>query len=125
MVVNFIWAVLCIFAFFIRTPMEFYVAATGVGMVMGGIQALSRSTYSKLIPETKDTTSFSVFMTLQRRWGSLSGWPCLEPLIRSLEVCVTRYYSLSFFLFPVLYFYLVFPTIVQENKSKLRYWHNN
>ena len=60
-VVNFIWAVLCIFAFFIRTPMEFYVAATGVGMVMGGIQALSRSTYSKLIPETKDTTFFSFY----------------------------------------------------------------
>ena len=72
-VVNFIWAVLCIFAFFIRTPMEFYVAATGVGMVMGGIQALSRSTYSKLIPETKDTTSFFSFYDVTEKVGIIIG----------------------------------------------------
>ena len=72
-VVNFIWAVLCIFAFFIRTPMEFYVAATGVGMVMGGIQALSRSTYSKFIPKTKDTTSFFSFYDVTEKVGIIVG----------------------------------------------------
>ena len=67
--VNFIWAVLCIFAFFIREPIEFYIAAGGVGMVMGGIQALSRSTYSKLIPETNDTTSFFSFYDVTEKLG--------------------------------------------------------
>ncbi len=72
-VVNFIWAILCIFAFFIRTPLEFYIAAGGVGMVMGGIQALSRSTYSKLIPETKDTTSFFSFYDVTEKVGIIFG----------------------------------------------------
>ena len=72
-VVNSIWAVLCIFAFFIRTPIEFYIAAGGVGMVMGGIQALSRSTYSKLIPETNDTTSFFSFYDVTEKVGIIIG----------------------------------------------------
>lgn len=72
-VVNFIWAILCIFAFFIRTPLEFYIAAAGVGMVMGGIQALSRSTYSKLIPKTKDTTSFFSFYDVTEKVGIIIG----------------------------------------------------
>jgi UMF1 family MFS transporter len=72
-VVNFIWAVLCIFAFFIRTPMEFYFAAAGVGLVVGGIQSLSRSTYSKLIPETYDTTSFFSFYDVTEKVGIIIG----------------------------------------------------
>jgi len=72
-VVNFIWAGLCIFAFFIRTPFEFYTAAAGVGMVMGGIQSLSRSTYSKLIPETNDTTSFFSFYDVTEKVGIIIG----------------------------------------------------
>ena len=71
--INCIWAVLCVFAFFIRTPLEFYVAAAGVGMVMGGIQSLSRSTYSKLIPETKNTTSYFSFYDVTQKVGIIIG----------------------------------------------------
>jgi UMF1 family MFS transporter len=39
--------------------------ASIAGLVMGGIQALSRSTYSKLLPETQDTASFSFMMLLK------------------------------------------------------------
>ena len=60
-VINGIWAVLCVIAYYTRTPMQFYIVAGFVGMVMGGLQSLSRSTYSKLIPETQDTTSFFSF----------------------------------------------------------------
>lgn len=43
-----------------QIPVEygFYGLAIAVGLVMGGIQSLSRSTYSKLMPETKDTASY-------------------------------------------------------------------
>ena len=47
---NIFWILICIYAYYIITPQEFYVAAAAVGLVMGGIQALSRSTYSKMIP---------------------------------------------------------------------------
>jgi len=56
------WVVMCITAFFTYKANGFFVLAFMVGLVMGGIQSLSRSTYSKLIPEnTKDTASFFSF----------------------------------------------------------------
>ena len=56
-----IWVGICSWGYFITSQTEFYVLAACVGLVMGGIQSLSRSTYSKLIPPTTDTTSFFSF----------------------------------------------------------------
>lgn len=75
-VINGIWAVLCIVAYYTRTPMQFYVVAGFVGMVMGGLQSLSRSTYSKLIPETKDTTSFFSFYDVVEKIAIVIGMLC-------------------------------------------------
>ena len=72
-VINLIWAGICVYAYVIQTPVEFYFAASGVGMVMGGLQALSRSTYSKLIPQTKDTTSFFSFYDVTEKVGIVFG----------------------------------------------------
>ncbi len=55
------WIIICIGAYYVVTPKQFYILAFSVGTVMGGIQSLSRSTYSKLLPETTDTTSFFSF----------------------------------------------------------------
>jgi len=72
-VVNCIWAVICVIAFFITSPIQFYFTAGLVGMVMGGIQALSRSTYSKYLPETKDTTSYFSFYDVAEKIGIVIG----------------------------------------------------
>ena len=72
-VINFIWAGLCFYAYHIHTPIEFYTVAGMVGMVMGGLQALSRSTYSKLIPKTEDTTSFFSFYDVTEKIGIIIG----------------------------------------------------
>ncbi|QHT67761.1 MFS transporter [Rhodocytophaga rosea] len=54
-----IWACICIAAYFLTTEIQFYILAAFLGLVMGGIQSVSRSTYSKLIPiGTKDTASY-------------------------------------------------------------------
>ena len=58
---NIIWFLICIVAYFIKYSFEFYIIAGLVGLVMGGIQSLSRSTYSKLIPDTEDTCSYFSF----------------------------------------------------------------
>ena len=58
---NLIWFLLCLGAYFVQYPIEFYIIAGFVGMVMGGTQALSRSTYSKLIPKTENTCSYFSF----------------------------------------------------------------
>ena len=71
--INCFWMVMCIGAFFIYRPVEFYVMAALVGLVMGGIQSLSRSTYSKLLPETQDTASFFSFYDVSEKIGIVIG----------------------------------------------------
>lgn len=71
---NIFWILICIYAYFIITPQEFYVAAASVGLVMGGIQALSRSTYSKMLPEnTVDTASYFSFYDVSEKIGIVIG----------------------------------------------------
>ncbi|MCP2024870.1 UMF1 family MFS transporter [Flavobacterium sp. HSC-32F16] len=72
-VINFIWVVFCVLVYFIYLPMHFYIMATLAGIVMGGIQALSRSTYSKLLPETEDTASFFSFYDVAEKIGIVIG----------------------------------------------------
>jgi UMF1 family MFS transporter len=82
-VINIIWAVFCALAFFITLPIHFYVMATVAGFVMGGIQALSRSTYSKLLPETEDTASFFSFYDVAEKIGIVIGM-CVYGIIDQL-----------------------------------------
>jgi len=56
-----IWTVICLAAWRIGSTNSFYILAAFVGLVMGGTQALSRSTYAKLLPETADHASFFSF----------------------------------------------------------------
>ncbi|WP_298304526.1 MFS transporter [Flavobacterium sp.] len=72
-VLNGIWAVLCAFAYFVETPIQFYATAGFVGLVMGGIQSIARSTYSKLLPETEDTASFFSFYDVTEKVGIVIG----------------------------------------------------
>ncbi len=69
-----IWTSICFWAYFVMNKLEFYALAVGVGMVMGGIQSLSRSTYSKLIPEgAHDTTSFFSFYDILEKLAIVLG----------------------------------------------------
>jgi MFS transporter, UMF1 family len=70
---NSFWAVLCVFAYFVETPNEFYATAGFVGLVMGGIQSLARSTYSKLLPDTTDTASYFSFYDVTEKVGIVIG----------------------------------------------------
>ena len=70
---NIFWAFLCIGAFIISKPIEFYIAAGLVGLVMGGIQALSRSTFSKMIPKTENTTSYFSFYDVTQKVSIVIG----------------------------------------------------
>ena len=62
-----IWALICGSTWFIETALHFYMLAFGVGTVMGGIQALSRSTYAKLLPKTEDHASFYSFYDITEK----------------------------------------------------------
>ncbi len=68
-----LWIGVCITGYFITTETHFYILASLVGLVMGGIQSLSRSTYSKLMPETKDTASFFSFYDVTEKLAIVIG----------------------------------------------------
>ncbi len=53
----FIWLLVCVGGYLVQTIIQFYFVAAGVGLVMGGIQSQSRSTFSKLIPDNSEKTA--------------------------------------------------------------------
>ena len=70
---NVIWVGICLLSYCVYKPTEFYAIAILVGLVMGGIQTLSRSTYSAYLPETKDTNSFFSFYDVTEKLGIVIG----------------------------------------------------
>ncbi|MBU2527282.1 MAG: MFS transporter [Bacteroidetes bacterium] len=72
-ILNIIWSGICMYSFTMTEPIQFYIAASFVGLVMGGIQALSRSTYSKMLPKTQDTASFFSFYDVTEKIGIVIG----------------------------------------------------
>ncbi|WP_316820061.1 MFS transporter [Pedobacter gandavensis] len=69
-----IWVGACVSAYFITNEFEFYGLAAVVGLIMGGIQSLSRSTYSKFLPEnTPDAASFFSFYDVTEKLAVVVG----------------------------------------------------
>jgi UMF1 family MFS transporter len=69
-----VWIGICCGAYFVQTANEFYLLAAVVGVVMGGVQSLSRSTYSKMLPNhTKDTASYFSFYDVCEKVGIVIG----------------------------------------------------
>ncbi|NWJ52301.1 MAG: MFS transporter [Bacteroidetes bacterium] len=68
-----IWVFICFGAYLITNAAGFITAAFFIGMVMGGTQSLARSTYSKMIPETKDHTSFFSFYDVMEKLATVAG----------------------------------------------------
>jgi UMF1 family MFS transporter len=76
-----IWIGICVAAYMVaelaekqyNTEYGFYGLAMAVGLVMGGIQSLSRSTYAKLMPVTKDTASFFSFYDVTEKIAIVIG----------------------------------------------------
>lgn len=111
-----IWICICIYAYFIQTVMQFYIIATVVGLVMGGIQSLSRSTYSKLMPETKDTTSFFSFYDVMEKVAIVLGlfaFGLFEHLTGSMRNSVLA--VLCFFVVGGIILYIALQTAKKQN----------
>jgi UMF1 family MFS transporter len=112
-----IWIFACLGAYFIaiisdrgvNAEMYFYFLAVVVGLVMGGIQSLSRSTYSKLMPVTKDTTSFFSFYDVTEKIAVVIGmlsFGLIEEISGSMKNSVLVIMSFFIIGFIILYFAL-------------------
>jgi len=110
-----IWILICGAAYIVTTPFQFYFLAATVGLVMGGVQALARSTYSKFLPETKDHASFFSFYDVTEKIGIVIGtfsFGLLEVLLGSI-----RYSIIAVAFFFVLG--LIFLTLVPKNEKQV------
>ena len=64
--INILWGIICFYGYFVTSPIEFYMAAGFIGLGMGGIQSLSRSTFSKLVDVKYSTSYFSFYDVSQK-----------------------------------------------------------
>ena len=110
-----LWIGVCIAGYFISTEMHFYIIAALVGLVMGGIQSLSRSTYSKMMPETKDTASFFSFYDITEKFAIVIGLFTFG-LIEGLYSI--RQSILSLVVFFAIGFVLLLLTVAQQKANK-------
>ncbi len=85
------WIGICLGAFFIKSALDFYIAAFFIGLVMGGIQSLSRSTYSKLIPQTENNAGYFSFYDVCEKLAMMFGlvlWGVLDDLTGSMRSAI-------------------------------------
>ena len=115
MVATVIWIICTITAYFIHLPLEFYGLAALVGFVMGGIQSLSRSTYSKMLPPTEDHASYFSFFDVMEKVGLIFGPLCfgiLEGVFGNMRMSV-----LMLMVFFIIGFFLLMKTGSVERKT--------
>jgi UMF1 family MFS transporter len=110
-----VWVAVCAGAYFIQTDVQFYILGAVVGLVMGGIQSLSRSTYSNLMPETKDTASFFSFYDVTEKIALVIGmfsFAYVEELTRSMRTSV-----LVLMLFFIISFFALAWTLIKQKRQ--------
>ncbi len=113
-VINAIWMILCVCAYFVALPIHFYITAAFVGLVMGGIQALARSTYSKYLPETEDTTSYFSFYDVAEKIGIVIGMAIFAVVDHVSTMRNAIVFLFLFFLFGIILLFRV-PESNPEN----------
>lgn len=104
------WTLICIGAYFISNTIQFVTAAFFIGIVMGGSQALARSTYSKMLPDdTTDHTSYFSFYDVMEKLATVAGtfsFGVIEAITGSMRysvLAITVFFVLSLFFMFLLY----------------------
>lgn len=99
-----------------QEPIEysFYVLALTVGLVMGGIQSLSRSTYSKLMPETKDTASYFSYYDLTEKIAIVVGMGSFGLITQQLGMKNSVIWLTIFF---AIGFACLYSALIKQNKT--------
>ncbi|MDX2135367.1 MAG: MFS transporter [Saprospiraceae bacterium] len=86
-----IWMGICLGANYIVTPFHFYIAGVCIGLVMGGIQSLSRSTYAKLMPKTGNNAGYFSFFDVSEKVAMMCGliiWGYTDHITGSMRYAI-------------------------------------
>ncbi len=114
-----IWAGICAWAYFVYTEVAFYCLAGTVGLVMGGIQSLSRSTYSKLMPPTKDTASYFSFYDVCDKVSTVIGMTTFGLVTEGLGGMRNAVFFLMTYF--IISFFVLLYTIIKQPKAEIAY----
>lgn len=106
-----VWIAICVGAYYIENEQQFFALAVVVGLVMGGIQSISRSTYSKFLPEnTPDTASFFSFYDVTEKLAIVIGlfsFAYIEEItgnMRNSAVSLASFFIIGLFILVSLFF---------------------
>ena len=94
----FIYSMICLMGAFISTATHFYILAVVLGLVQGGVQALSRSLFAQLIPDAKHSTEFFGFYNMFGKFSAILG-----PFLVGLTGLITENSRLSLLAILVLF----------------------
>jgi UMF1 family MFS transporter len=107
-----LWIFICIGAYFISNSVQFMAAAFFIGIVMGGSQALARSTYSKMLPaSTTDHTSFFSFYDVMEKLATVAGtfsFGIIEAITGSMRFSVLA--IAVFFIIGIIFLFITLKT---------------
>jgi UMF1 family MFS transporter len=113
-----IWIIICLAAYFTYDKLTFYIIAGFVGLVMGGIQSLSRASYSMLIPEKDhDTTSYFSFYDVVYK-SAIVGGTFIFGLVDNITNNM-RYSVLTLAFLFVIGFYFMSKTKIKRTVSTI------
>ena len=99
-----LWMLITFMAYFIANELQFYLLGAGVGLVLGGIQSLARSTYSQLLPPASEHVVYFSFYDLAEKLATVLGMVAvglLETLTGNLRlsaVMLSVFFALSLLL---------------------------
>ncbi len=112
------WIFICVGAYTIQKAAGFITAAVFIGFVMGGSQSLARSTYSKLLPETTDHTSFFSFYDVMEKLATVCGlalFGLMNSLTNGMRMGVLM---IAFFFLVSLIFFSLLTVMVLKSRVK-------
>ncbi len=109
-----IWMCICIGAYFITSDIQFYAFGAIVGLVLGGIQSIARSTYSKMLPETEDHATYFSFYDILEKWSVVIGTGLVAIIDQAVGLRFSSILLASFFMVAT---FLLMKLIKQTKKQ--------
>lgn len=94
-----IWTLICMIAYFVTDATGFYIMGALVGLVLGGVQSLARSTYTKLLPDTRDSSSFFSFFAIMDKLAIVVGSLAFGILSQIIGTRIAILFLMVFFIF--------------------------
>lgn len=96
-----VWIGICVGAYFITEASQFMILGGFVGLVLGGIQSLARSTYSKMLPDTQDHATFFSFYDVAEKLSTTVGMITIALVevytsdLRNMTLALTTFFVIS------------------------------